>query len=414
LDVMNGCRQLSVSILPFIVVLSLLLSPCPAREPKMDPATKKVRVLYIGDIGWETWGDIAQDPFLSVQPVTATIGHFPKRLIQRSMRMYIPRTYDSYVEKIDICILSDTDHTLFTPAQEMMFKKGVVEAGQGLIMAGGFEAFGGAGWGTSWEGSAVIDALPVDVLSGQSYSLNPFYARPTKEAEKHPFVTSLPWDTMPPFGGMNVVIPKEWSIVLLEARGTGISLSQHKPVLVYGEVGRGASLAHAPDWNPGWGDAVMRDWEYYPDYLINMVYLVAGIPIPQDVQLVHLVRQELSSYWSQRSVTMSMLEFAEKFGANVVKLEERLAQINGEKAEADELYLHQDYEGVLSKMAKIRQELMDINSKAVKLKDQALFWVYVIEWFAVTATMMIAGLVLWTLMIRRRIYKEVKVTRFNL
>ena len=376
------------------LVLLLVWPSVLARQPKMDPATKRVRVLYVGDIGWETWRDIAQDPFLTVQPVAATIGHFPKSMIQRAMRMYIPRTYNSYVEKVDVLILSDTDHTLFTSAQQIMFKKGVINDGQGLIMAGGFEAFGGAGWGTSWEGSAVIDALPVDVLSGQSYSLNPFYARPTAEAKNHPFVTSLPWDTMPPFGGMNVVIPKEWSLVLLEARGTGISLSQHKPVLVYGEVGKGASLAHAPDWNPGWGAAVMNDWEYYPDYLVNMVYLVAGIPIPQDVQLVHLVRQELASYSSQRSVTMSMLEFAEKFGANIAKLEGRLAEINGEKAEADDLYLNQDYEGVLSKMAQIKQELMEINEQAVKLKDQALFWVYVIEWFAVTATMLIAGFVL--------------------
>ena len=156
----------------------------------------------------------------------------------------------------------------------------------------------------------------------------------------------------------------------------------------------------------------MNDWEYYPDYLVNMVYLVAGIPIPQDVQLVHLVRQELASYSSQRSVTMSMLEFAEKFGANIAKLEGRLAEINGEKAEADDLYLNQDYEGVLSKMAQIKQELMEINEQAVKLKDQALFWVYVIEWFAVTATMLIAGFVLWSLMIRRRVYREVKATRF--
>ena len=385
-----------------------------AREPKVDPATKRVRALYVGDIGWETWRDIALDPFITVQPVAATIGHFPKRIIQRAMRMYIPRTYEDFIEKVDVLILSDTDHSLFTSAQQIMFKRGVIEAGQGLIMAGGFEAFGGAGWGTSWEGSAVVDALPVNVLSGQSCCPSPFYARPTEQAKNLPFDKSLPWNTMPPFGGMNVVIPKEWSIVLLEAFGPGIGSSQHKPVMVYGEIGKGASLAHAPDWNPGWGASVMKDWEYYPDYVVNMVYLVAGIPIPQDVQLVHLVRQELGSYSSQRSVTMSMLEFAEKFGANIAKLEGKLAAVNGEKAEADDLYLKQDYEGVLSKMAQIKQELMQINEQAIKLKDQALFWVYVIEWLAVTATMMIAGVVLWTLMIRRRIYKEVKTTRFNL
>jgi len=399
-------------LLPLLFLLILSLSPALAREPKMDPATRRVRVLYVGDIGMETWRDIAQDPFLTVQPVAATIGHFPKRLIQRSMRMYIPRTYDSYVEKVDVLILSDSDHTVFTAAQQMMFKKGVLEAGQGLIMAGGFEAFGGAGWGSSWEGSAVVDALPVGVLSGQSWDLSPFFAHPTEMAKNHPFNTALPWDTMPPFGGMNMVTPKEWSIVLLEARGTGIAPSRHSPVLVYGEIGKGASLAHAPDWNPGWGAAVMNDWEYYPDYVVNIVYLVAGIPVPQNVQMTHLVRQELASYSMQRSVTMSMLEFAEKFGANIARLEIRLAEVDGEKKKADELYLDQDYDGVLATMAEAKKKLAELNEDAVKLKDQALFWVYLIEWLSVTATMLLAGLILWSLMIRRRVYREVGTTRF--
>ena len=49
----------------------------------------------------------------------------------------------------------------------------------------------------------------------------------------------------------------------------------------------------------------------------------------------------------------------------------------------------------------------------VKIKDQALFWVYTIEWIAVSATLMVCGSALWTLMVRRRAYREVRTTRLR-
>jgi len=39
-------------------------------------------------------------------------------------------------------------------------------------------------------------------------------------------------------------------------------------------------------------------------------------------------------------------------------------------------------------------------------------WIYLVEWLAVTATMMISGIAVWSLMIRRRYFKEVRSTRF--
>jgi hypothetical protein len=50
----------------------------------------------------------------------------------------------------------------------------------------------------------------------------------------------------------------------------------------------------------------------------------------------------------------------------------------------------------------------------VKIRERALLWVYITEWFVVTGTMIICGSVIWALMIRRRLYKEVAVTRGRL
>ncbi len=375
--------------------------------------SNRAKVLYIGDTGFETWRDIAGDPLLITTAVPASVGHFPSDQIERYMRQYIPRTYTRYSSDVDLLILSDTDRQLFTTKQQTWFKKGVFEEGQGLIMAGGLEAFGGAGWGSSWEGSSVADVLPVNLLTGEVWNLHPFHARPTEESSNHPLITSLPWNTMPTFGGMNRVTTKTWAEVLLKAAGPGISSSENLPVLVHGEVGEGSSLAHTPDWNPGWGGRVMREWEYYPDYLINMAYLMVGVSIPQNLQLSHLVRTELANHIQRMSVTLSFLEFAEDFGANIHPLEMRLSKAAQMKDEADALYIDQDLEAVLEKMRQVRDLMDDINQQAIELKDRALVWVYAVEWLAVTGTFLVCGFILWTLMVRKRFYKRVEMTKLQ-
>jgi hypothetical protein len=57
------------------------------------------------------------------------------------------------------------------------------------------------------------------------------------------------------------------------------------------------------------------------------------------------------------------------------------------------------------------REFNDAEVLAMREKDKALFWIYVIEWLMASSTLIISGLVLWTLMVRRRLYRKVMVTR---
>ena len=68
---------------------------------------------------------------------------------------------------------------------------------------------------------------------------------------------------------------------------------------------------------------------------------------------------------------------------------------------------HQDVAASLQAM------LEEAEKEAVKLKNQALFWVYVIEWLAITGTAMLTGFLTWSLMVRRKLYREVKTLRFT-
>jgi hypothetical protein len=94
-----------------------------------------------------------------------------------------------------------------------------------------------------------------------------------------------------------------------------------------------------------------------------------------------------------------------------LRAEKSLSEIAEMEKDAERLYLLQEYDDAFSRLDEVEVELIRLSDRALRLKDSALTWIYVIEWFAVTGTGMACGTVLWTVMVRRRFYREVAVTR---
>jgi hypothetical protein len=46
-------------------------------------------------------------------------------------------------------------------------------------------------------------------------------------------------------------------------------------------------------------------------------------------------------------------------------------------------------------------------------KDTALLWIYISEWMVTTAVALISGTILWWLMVRRELYREVTTTQLR-
>ena len=51
-----------------------------------------------------------------------------------------------------------------------------------------------------------------------------------------------------------------------------------------------------------------------------------------------------------------------------------------------------------------------LEARIIKLKERTLLWIYIIEWLVVTSTLVIMGTVVWSLMVRRRLYRQVSTT----
>ena len=105
-----------------------------------------------------------------------------------------------------------------------------------------------------------------------------------------------------------------------------------------------------------------------------------------------------------------MLSFIERFGARPAKIEHRLEVVRGMKRDADHLYLQQKYSEALDRLDDVAKELDDLQVQAAKARRTALFWVYLTEWMSIFATCLLVGAVVWSLMVRKKLYREAGVT----
>jgi hypothetical protein len=106
-----------------------------------------------------------------------------------------------------------------------------------------------------------------------------------------------------------------------------------------------------------------------------------------------------------------MLEFADKMGANTADVEYELGLISDQRREADLLWIQAEFDECYATILEAVGGLEEVTAMAVESKDNALLWIYISEWAVVTGTLCATGGVIWTLMIRRAMYREVKTTR---
>ncbi len=368
-------------------------------------AAEVARVYYLGDCLPSTSpiGYIGDDPAIDIMAVPATVhdGYFTYSEAQRALRLYLPRTYEELAGGA-LILLSDVRADTLPAKWLNWFSQSVEQDGLGLMMIGGWLSFGGYSDSPSWDITSIGPILPVHLLDRQ---VKDVVWRPVVVSLEDPLMTALPWESCPHFGGYNVVMLKEGARLLAK---TGDSAGN--PFIVIMAAGAGRSFAFCTDWTPGWGAAFM-EWDFYADFTVYSVYCACGKEVPQDLSLMHMIRAEMIAYTSEKDALISFIAFVEKVGANVVKLEDAIKAAEMLRSEADEHYVLQEYEDCGLALKDAREILAVIEAETVEVKNRAFLWIWAIEWMAVTSTLMVAGSVLWTLMIRRKLYRDVGTTR---
>ncbi len=351
---------------------------------------------------------------------TRESGSVGARDIERLMRIYFPRTFEDLIS-YDFLFLAQVDMAFISPKRQQWMYDAIAEHGLGGVNTRSVMSMQ-TWWSTPWAESVLSDAFPNEamaVIRSSIYGVSITWPSGPLVVEDdetlapvaRPFKDRLE-DLFPGYGGLPT-IPRPGSKVHTWIRSGIRDLSSPRP----------GYTAHIFEWQ--YNDAITftfmdmvydNFWRsnmnpFSLDIITNVMWRGAHRELPEDGLKVHVLRDRLAYYQQEKTAVISVFDFAETFGANTVDLYRELEDLDEEKRLADDLYLSAEFDEAYQQMEIVIDELNKLSDNALKLKDQALLWVYVIEYLAVAGTSMVCGGVLWFLMIKRSLYREAGVTR---
>lgn len=374
-------------------------------------ATGKIGVLCIGDTS------IGESPILqwlatdfAVQwqelptDVDGVMGDIAARKI---VRIYTPRTLERLLETYDILLMLEP-RMWFTGAQIRMFTESVDQGVSSLLtlwpdIRGYF----------SLVGSELAQVYPQDFWPGFQSGGTESYVVRVKEGNP-PVLTPFIELGIEDYPGKETrpIHPKPGSIIWAWAIKYGIGGTEQDEYMISWEYGDN----DARNWvigvdvdeqwfNPGAGN------KYGGDIILNMLYYSAHKPLPEDLGLLLGIRESFYRYNLEKRLLFTVLEFVDDFGANTENLEQMIAEADDGRLLAERYYLEGDYQSSYDVSMEMIEYILSLNEEAIKIKDRALMWVYLTEWSVVSGTGLLVGFILYSLMVKRRLYREVSVTR---
>ncbi len=394
-------------------------------------AADTLRILAIGQVlPGESPLDIwfAADPLIEYVLVPTEMDFTPSLPIsdprkleqawQRFIRLYFPKNREALVEGFDFLVFPDGNIMYFT-ASQIADMKHAIESGAGsfVTMGGGMATV--TGYTSVWMSSGLAEVLPLDLTDKMRQDANSGFS--IKVVKTDPPVLSM----FVPLGIETVVgayaftnlYPEQASTLWANLISHGQSLPSDAPGawLVSWRFGSGLSWVVADDLDSTWWSSV--HWptqnKYAGDVFFNILLYSAGRSLPDNFFIVHDLRGRYINYGQQRAVLVSLLDFIDRFGANTRGIEYQVANMDELKEMSFDAYRTADFGGALGFINEASEGIASISADAVKLKGEALLWVYATEWSAVTGTLFLSGLAVYSLMIRRRVYREAGTTRLR-
>jgi len=397
------------NVIRLAVLAIFFLSFLPAAVPRTDPETGVIRMLHVGKAWLQPASPgptFVRDPRISWMPVPAHAWSMGEEA-KRNLRIYMPRSREELLAKYDVVV----EDGMFATDMPGPFMKWLIEemnrTGIGFLMADDSSSFATSGSHPSWYLTPIGEILPVDDVMGIYGPREQFHCIP--KIPNHPLTRDLPWEEVW-ISSSNKPWMKAGAIKIAEMEPT-VPANKNKPYMAYWMWGKGVSFAYVHKWHIDEG--TFYRWPYHEDVLAHLIYFTAQAPIADDVLLEHRLRGRFGEMHEQRLYLLSFIEFADKFGANLRQVELGLQEQADAQDRARRSFIDTDMEATELALNEISQKYDQLTELAFTMWNRAVFWVFVSEWLAVAATSMIAGYVVWTLMVKRRLYREVRETRIK-
>jgi len=413
-----------------LVVLLSILSFVEAMGIASGDHPKPAKVIVAGHVGSvpivSAWlvADPLTDP--TVIPARAHAGWTYEELY-RYVRLYFPRSYAKLLE-YEYMMLLNMEIIVLTPEQQKMLHDSIYLDGLGGMQTRSVMSVSLA-LSTAWAESILSEAFPndADAVVRVDYSWSGpmrvvINTHPQVEPILKPYIGLSGVEASFVGYGTNLAIPKPGAIVTSYSVGpyrygySGIYPDPRFespgwiPHTMYWTYGKGVTWTHQ-DMIGGYWDTAYNP--FAPDMLVAELLFSTGRKLPEDVVLVHWLRRKFADFGSAQVYVISLAEFIERFGANAAPVMQDLKGVSEIVDEARGLYLALEYQASSEKMGEALERIGRLGEIAVRLKERALFWIYLVEWLVVSGAFMLAGVALWTLMVRRRLYREVSVTRMS-
>ena len=404
---------------PLFLALLLLTSP-----KVLAPEARPMRILATGEVDpsycpISSYG--ASEPSLDVTLAVAREMHgttFGEKGLRKLIRLYIPRSLDEML-KYDFILINQPVIRYFPPSSLEQIYAAIADYGVGGLC---FMQSMYSDIYMPWLQTKLSDCFPYDHYAnirigapgGQSYTLE-IVRDPNLPPLLTPYLP-LGIENVRPFGEARPTFEREGARVWAYCRAAFFrdfyGLDRF-PLFISWEYGQERSLVwttadqfDSPMWRTSDGKE-----RYALDIFTGMVWLSSGWELPDDPIRVHVLRNYFTLVRTRVSLIGSLIEFIDGFGASSYEVEVDLGTLQSMVIEAGELYLEHEFEATEAKFNEAFGLASEIEARSILLKDRALMWVYMIEWIAVTGTLLLTGFLLWSLMIRKRVYREVLTTR---
>jgi hypothetical protein len=414
----SGVEPLAIRNLVTFLLIGLLVAVSTAdmSVAKTDPATGRIRLIAVGN----QWQDvhayalslIRSDPrILLLASIETSNGLLPDEVRKRA-RINFPRTKTRLSSDVDVLQLMFAPPWVFSDEQQQWIHDSIYEDGVGLVLIH-------MGWQPcltdpmlfcnrpeDWVNSVIYDAWPMDVFVGVS-------SKPGKGLR---IVTETPVVNLPDFEKQPIGFTGYAGPGLIEGRPGSTLHAKWKAggedAIVSWNYGQGITLS-LPMMDFIFDNPTIRGWKYHVDFVLNRIYFPADVPVPEDLELGHSLRESFTAFYEQKNMMVSLIDFIDKFGANTASLGVLIDELEAKRNEASRLYMKGEYQQSLDAMEEALEGILSVSAESASLKRKALFWVYLTEYLIVSGSSVLCGFILWTLMIKRRYYREVETTRLT-
>ena len=338
---------------------------------------------------------------------------------QRFVRLYFPRARQDLVDGFDFFVFPDGILDPFTSAQ-IVDMKYAIEMGLGALvtMGGGLSNPSGSVY-PSWIGSVLAQTLPVE-LNPKMKQIGGAYRIEVVKSDPPVLEMFVPLGIERVPGGLafTYLFAREGATIWADIISPRISPGMPNDWLVsrrFGDPG-GLVWAVADDLDCPWWSSVYGPTqnEYAGDVFINILLHSVGAPLPQDVAQLHRLRSLYFDYNVERSLLIGLLDFIDGLGANTREVYSRMEDVDGLRAASYDSYRDYSFADATDLMEEAMDGFAALKDEAMDLKDRALLWIYLTQWVVVTGTALVCGFAIWTLMVRRQLYREVGTTRLRM